>query len=131
MRLIAIALFGISTVFTSCTQQETTSSTQEEQTTAVTKRVSKEEFKQALGELEDFQLIDVRTPGEFSGGNIEGAMNIDFRNTNFKTEVEKLDKSKPTLIYCHGGGRSMAALNIMKEMGFQHVFELEGGYSNW
>ncbi|MFT7613210.1 MAG: rhodanese-related sulfurtransferase [Parvicellaceae bacterium] len=98
---------------------------------SVLKRVSKEEFKIKLAELSDIQLVDVRTPAEFSGAHMGNAVNIDFKDSNFEIEISKLDLTKPTMIYCHGGGRSAAALKKMGKLGFAHVLELEGGYSNW
>ena len=47
----------------------------------------------------DFVIIDVRTPGEFAGGYIEGAINIDFYSETFRDELNRLDKNKTYLIY--------------------------------
>ena len=92
------------------------------------KTVTQEEFKKEL--QEDVQLIDVRTPEEFAAGHIAGAINIDFHN-NFENEIQKIDLTKKTLIYCQSGGRSTKALEMMKSMGFPAVYELEGGYFGW
>ncbi len=92
------------------------------------KRVSQEEFKKEL--TNDVQLIDVRTPEEFAAGHIDGAINVDF-HSNFENEIQKVDLTKKTLIYCQAGGRSAKALEIMKTMGFPAVYELEGGFSSW
>ncbi len=97
----------------------------------VAKRVTQTEFKQKLKSLKNVQLIDVRTKGEFSRGTIEGAVNIDYNSSSFKTMIGKLDRSKPTMIFCHSGGRSSAALRQFKALKFEYVLELEGGYSHW
>jgi len=97
----------------------------------IIKRVTKKEFKEQLEVLKDVQLIDVRTPGEFSKGTIEGAVNIDFRASDFEDQIQKLDKSRPVMIFCAAGGRSAKALQKFKALGFTHVLELEGGYGNW
>ncbi|MCF6275363.1 MAG: rhodanese-like domain-containing protein, partial [Robiginitomaculum sp.] len=55
-------------------------------------------------------VIDVRTPREFAAGHIDGAINIDYKNANFATEIAKLDGLKDYLIHCGSGGRSTAAL---------------------
>ncbi|MCB9188320.1 MAG: rhodanese-like domain-containing protein [Flavobacteriales bacterium] len=102
-----------------------------EQSAQTIKRVTKTEFKDYLDKHDKVQLIDVRTPGEFGGGTIDGAKNIDFNNPNFKSEIAKLDKDVPTLIFCRSGGRSAKALQIFKAEGFDYVLELEGGYLNW
>ncbi|MBP6335917.1 MAG: rhodanese-like domain-containing protein [Bacteroidia bacterium] len=76
-------------------------------------------------------LLDVRTPEEYAEGHIKGALNIDYRNENFKQEIEKLDKSKNYNVYCRSGGRSMNAATIMTEMGFKNTTNLEGGIIDW
>ncbi|MCB9225339.1 MAG: rhodanese-like domain-containing protein [Crocinitomicaceae bacterium] len=102
-----------------------------QQKTQVCKRVTKTEFNEKLNSLKDVQLVDVRTPGEFSRGTIQGAVNIDYSNPEFVNNIKKLDKTKPTLIFCQAGGRSAAALKKFEALGFEFVLELEGGYGNW
>lgn len=103
----------------------------QDETNKTAKRVSQNEFKEQLNSLKNVQLIDVRTPGEFNNGTIKGARNIDFNSTTFKDQIGELDKSKPTLIFCHSGGRSARALKMFSAAGFNYVLELEGGYSRW
>jgi rhodanese-related sulfurtransferase len=114
----------------SFTSTESTSFVMEQDAKTI-KRVSQEEFRAYLKEHPNVQLIDVRTPGEFEQGTIDGARNIDFFNANFKAQISELDKDVPTLIFCKSGGRSAKALQMFKAEGFDFVLELEGGYSNW
>ena len=51
-------------------------------------------------------------------------------DSSFESNIQKLDKTKLTLIYCQSGGRSAKALSKMKDLGFTNVLELEGGYRN-
>ena len=76
-------------------------------------------------------IIDVRTPEEYNEGHIDGAVNINFNDENFKDKIEKLDKSKPVYVYCRSGKRSSAASAEMSKAGFNKVFDLEGGILNW
>jgi len=132
MRLTLSLLILLSFTVLSWGQQPNETEVQENfKTESVIKRVSKEKFKLALKDHPDSQVIDVRTPGEFQGGSINRALNIDFNAVDFKAQIKKLDKNKTTLIFCHGGGRSAKALDLMKELGFTHVLELKGGYSHW
>jgi len=101
---------------------------QEEQ--VINRVVKASEFKEKLS-MEDRQLVDVRTPDEYNGGKIDDAQNIDFYEADFKTQIAKLDKSKPVFVYCHSGGRSGKAAKMMKGMGFKEVYDLKGGYSGW
>ena len=43
--------------------------------------------------------LDVRTPGEFAEGHIEGAQLIDFQSGNFENEISSLDKNATCLLY--------------------------------
>lgn len=76
-------------------------------------------------------IVDVRTPEEFQAGHLPYAVLIDFRNPNFKSEIAKLSKNRPTLVYCRTGHRSGEAVKIMHEMGFKKVYNLVGGYVGW
>ncbi len=79
----------------------------------------------------DLVIIDVRTPGEFAGGHIDGAINIDFRNANFASHISKLDGSKEYLIHCRSGGRSTRSLTTFKDAGFSHILHMDGGMIGW
>ncbi|MBE8540131.1 rhodanese-like domain-containing protein [Geoglobus acetivorans] len=100
----------------------------------VLKRVSVDEAYRLIQENRDnpeFIIIDVRTPQEYSQMHIDGAINIDFYSPKFRDELNGLDKSKTYLIYCRTGHRSGEALKIMDELGFEHVYEMEGGIMQW
>ena len=86
------------------------------------KVVSPEEMETLL-ELDDVQLVDVRTPKEYNNGTIKNAININVLDANFTNNINKLDKTQPILIFCKSGGRSSRALKQMKDLGFTHVLE--------
>ena len=74
----------------------------------------------------------MRTPGEVSEGYIDGAtLFIDYNGSNFDSKISKLDKSKSYIIYCHSGGRSARAFELMASKGFKKLYNLEGGISGW
>jgi rhodanese-related sulfurtransferase len=74
--------------------------------------------------VKDAVILDVRTPEEFKETRVKGAVNIDFKNPNFKSEIEKLDKNKPYKLYCRSGNRSGKAMELMKGMGFTNLENL-------
>ena len=76
-------------------------------------------------------VLDVRTPGETADGMIEGAQELDFRADDFRAKLSELDKEATYLVYCKSGGRSASACSMMKEMGFENVSNLVGGYQRW
>ena len=75
--------------------------------------------------------LDVRTPKEYDEGHLKGSINMSYFDKDFKNQVGKLDKAKPVYVYCHSGGRSSKAMNIMKSQGFTAVYNLTGGYAAW
>ena len=79
----------------------------------------------------DVQLVDVRTPEEYSEGHLENAVNIDVTADDFDAKVATLDKDKPVMVYCKSGGRSAKASARLKELGFKNITDLEGGITNW
>ena len=86
---------------------------------------------QELSTMEGVQLVDVRTPEEYSEGYIEGFQNIDFLADTFEENIKKLDKSKPVIVYCRSGKRSGRCARQMLEAGFEMIYDLEGGISKW
>ncbi len=93
-------------------------------------RISKEEFKENLSSNE-YIVFDVRTVEEYQAGHIEGSKCLNIKGETFDATLEQLPKNYKYMIYCQSGGRSAKALERMKEVGFVHVLELEGGYSKW
>lgn len=75
--------------------------------------------------------LDVRTPGEFMSGFIQGAQNIDFQSGNFENEIAALDKNATYAVYCRSGNRSGQAVKVMHDAGFHNVYNLNGGVIDW
>jgi rhodanese-related sulfurtransferase len=75
--------------------------------------------------------LDVRTPGEFNEGHIDGALLIDFQSGNFENEIASLDKSKTYAVYCRSGSRSGEAVKVMRDAGFTNLYNLNGGVIDW
>lgn len=73
-------------------------------------------------------ILDVRTSKEFSGGAIEGAININV--DDLRENLQNLDKNKVYAIYCQVGLRGYLANRIMRNNGFRAV-NLNGGYNLW
>jgi rhodanese-related sulfurtransferase len=76
-------------------------------------------------------VIDVRTPKEFAGGHIDGAINIDYFSPDFKEQIEGLDRGQPCVIYCKQGVRGGKTLEIMRGCGFVRVVNIRGGIDHW
>lgn len=92
--------------------------------------VSAHEFDKEI-KADSVQLLDVRTPQEYAGGHIDGALNIDVRSEDFRRMVEKkLSKDSTILVYCRSGRRSMDAAEILTKLGYK-VVNLKGGIIGW
>lgn len=74
-------------------------------------------------------LVDVRTPEEFAAGHLPGAVNIPVDELPQRLP-ELGSPEKPLVIYCGSGMRSGQAERLLKEHGFQDVFNL-GAMSDW
>lgn len=74
-------------------------------------------------------LLDVRTKEEIDLGQIKGSVNIDV--DTLRDNLDKLDKSKKIVVYCAVGVRGYIALRILKENGFNNVWNLSGGFSTY
>lgn len=68
-------------------------------------------------------LVDVRTPGEFSGGSVKGAVNIPLDKV--PSQLSKFKGKKSIVVFCRSGSRSGQAKSILEQNGFQNV--INGG----
>ena len=89
------------------------------------------EEMQELSQLEDVQLVDIRTPEERKEGFIANSQNIDYLSPSFEQDLEKLDKSKPVIVYCKSGNRNAKCAEKMKDAGFVKIYDLDGGMAKW
>lgn len=74
-------------------------------------------------------LVDVRTPEEFAAGHLPGAVNIPVDELPQRL-AELGEPEKALVLYCRSGARSSRAELLLKERGFQDVFNL-GPMSAW
>lgn len=93
--------------------------------------VSTEVYKDIVKDA-NHTLIDVRTPREYEAGTLAGAENIDFFDEeNFYEAFDKFDRKEPIYIFCQSGNRSLKSAYKLVEMGFEKVYDMEGGYMQW
>jgi phage shock protein E len=70
------------------------------------------------------QLIDVRSPVEFNQGALKSAVNMPI--DRFQLLMDKIDNTKPVLLYCRTGARSEMVKNYLERLGFDRVHNLGG-----
>jgi len=127
IRLLLVISLTLSCKENKVEEQKITTS---EQAIIINKKLVATDFKAKI-DSNKLQLVDVRTPEEFKEGHIKNAGNIDFYDSDFLTQMNKLDKNKPLYIYCRSGGRSGKAAKQLKEQGFTEVYDLQGGILDW
>jgi adenylyltransferase/sulfurtransferase len=76
-------------------------------------------------------LLDVRESDEWRQGHLEGALSLPRGFLEIKVETALPNKETPIIAYCAGGVRSLLAAKAMKEMGYQNVSSMAGGYAAW
>jgi rhodanese-related sulfurtransferase len=76
-------------------------------------------------------ILDVRTQDEYNAGHINGSLLIPV--SELQTRISELDyaKNSSILVYCRSGSRSATASQILIDNGFQHVYNMLGGYNQW
>jgi len=77
----------------------------------------------------DATIIDVRAEDEYAEGHLEGAININIRDTDFESRINDLPRDGHYLIYCRSGARSAMAVSQMEAAGFTDVIGV-GGIDN-
>jgi rhodanese-related sulfurtransferase len=75
-------------------------------------------------------VVDVRTPGEFAAGHVDGAVNIDVESADFASQIATLPKDTTYAVYCRSGRRSALATDQMADAGFTSLVNLQGGVAD-
>ena len=88
-----------------------------------------EELKQL--QKEGAMIIDVRSPQEYREGHIDGAISIPEYEIRKEAENRLVDKEKKIVVYCSSGGRSKKTQNLLKKLGYDHVYNLYNGLTNY
>jgi rhodanese-related sulfurtransferase len=94
------------------------------------KKVDPVEFSEVIAQP-GVIILDVRTPEEFNAGHIANAININVADSNFSSEVSKLDKNATIAVYCRSANRSAVATNEMADLGFTDMYDMQGGIIDW
>ncbi|PCJ24065.1 MAG: sulfurtransferase [Flavobacteriales bacterium] len=136
-KLLFIIPLGLSLTAISCSSNAEKTTSQEEivettiqQAETINEDVGVNKFAELIAKG-DGQILDVRTPEEWTTGTIKDATKMNFFDKDFDQQLERLDKIKPVYVYCKAGGRSGKAAKKLEKMGFITVYNLLGGMSAW
>ena len=79
----------------------------------------------------DAVLVDVREASEWEQGHIPGAVHISKSYLEQDVEGAVPDRSRPVVLYCAGGVRSLFAAQTLAAMGYEDVASMAGGFQRW
>ena len=101
-----------------------------EEARAQIREIKPAEVKALLDSKEDVVYLDVREPNEWNLGRIPGAVHLPRGNLESKLEGV-VDRSRKIVVYCARGNRSALAALTMKQMGYDNVTSMAGGFQAW
>jgi adenylyltransferase/sulfurtransferase len=90
-----------------------------------------DQVKERLSNGGGFTLLDVREKEEFREGHLPNAVSVPRGFLDMRVEEVVPDKRTPVVLYCAGGTRSLLAGRTLKEMGYENVISMAGGYGAW
>ncbi len=90
-----------------------------------------EQVEKTLSNGGNFKVLDVREKEEFRDGHLPGALSVPRGFLDMQVEEVVPDKSTPLILYCAGGTRSLLAGRTLREMGYENVVSMSGGYGGW
>ena len=86
-------------------------------------------FLDQEGLIPKLTIVDVREPAEYEAGHIPQAQLLPMRMVPYQSK--NFSKDSALVLVCRTGRRSRLAAGIMQDLGFTHVFNLEGGILAW
>jgi len=89
------------------------------------------EVKEVLKKNTSIVILDVRTPEEFAAGHLKGAKNIDIKQPDAYSKLDKLNPKTTYLVYCRTNHRSGMAVEHMMQKGFKNVYQMMDGFPGW
>jgi len=89
------------------------------------------EFSQKIKDDVNAVLLDVRTPNEHNDGHIPNSILMNIYDPAFIDDIQKLDRNKNYYLYCRSGNRSYQAGQLMIQLGFKNVYNLNSGILGW
>jgi rhodanese-related sulfurtransferase len=92
------------------------------------KSLSPEDAYALIQNSPDLVIIDVRTPQEYQGGHLEGALNLDYYSYGFLDSLKSLDKNRTYIVYCRRGVGGEVAVEMMRALGVKEVHNIIGAW---
>ena len=93
--------------------------------------ISQQDLLRALESEEPPLVLDVRTPGEFAGGHVPGALNLPHTEVASRLEEIRPAEGREVVVYCESGRRAGMAEEVLRGAGIGGVRHLEGDMRAW
>jgi len=77
----------------------------------------------------DLQVIDCREPYEWAQAHIPGSTLVPLGELGFR--MKEFDQTRPVIVVCMSGSRSLAATGLLTQRGFTDVKSMAGGLVAW
>ena len=74
-------------------------------------------------------ILDVRQPGEWNAGHIEGALHI--TGAELPSRIEDVPKDRAVATICGSGFRSSVSASLLMHYGHKQVYNVLGGMTAW
>jgi hydroxyacylglutathione hydrolase len=94
-----------------------------------TERITAGSLSEQLGGAQSPLVVDVRTPGEWQAGHIDGSINVPL--SRLVRDLARLPEDRPAVVYCASGYRSAIAASVLRREGRIAVADLVGGLPGW
>jgi rhodanese-related sulfurtransferase len=91
----------------------------------------------AMFDKGEAQFVDVREPAEWQKGRVPGAVHVPRGLLEFAADLSspthkpEFETTKRLVLYCAAGGRSALAAKTLKDMGYENVAHMQGGFGAW
>lgn len=93
-------------------------------------QISYVEAREIMKENPLTMLLDVRSKQEYDEYHLDGAVCIPTYELANEILKVTINKEQPIICYCQSGARSRKAVNLLKQMGYQNLYEIRGGIDN-
>ena len=130
--VIFVALvFALSACATLTTTKPKTAADFVEEAKAKIKEITVAEAKAEIESGIPLVALDVREPSEFKKGHIPKAVNLPRGLLEFKVSKQIPNKDAYIIVYCKSGGRSALATDTLRQMGYNNIVNMAGGWQAW
>ncbi len=100
-----------------------------EEARASIKQISAEEARELM--KQGAVVVDVRESDEWRQGHIPEAIGIPRGFLELRIEDKVPDRKTPVIMQCASGTRSLLAARAMRELGYENLYNLNGGFNAW